>query len=181
MRTRVRLEGMLYEKEVWGLGLVDPEATKTNLLCKWIVKALEPRESNLQLTLRYRLAQFNPKRGRKWGVNLECFTSKNHKGFLVSKVWGHINKAWKSMVKGTYQLPPCTLSGLLHSNVWWSVGLDLIDNVSLTLDLMNYTVKVSKEWMTFGIVSSMPFIPRKWLLASFTWGKWIARTRIGSP
>ena len=29
------------------LGLVDLEATKTNLLCKWIVKAIELGESNL--------------------------------------------------------------------------------------------------------------------------------------
>ena len=60
------------------LGLVDLEAAKTSLMCKWIVKAMEPGESNLQTMLRYRLAQFNPQRGRSWGVSLDWFTCKNH-------------------------------------------------------------------------------------------------------
>lgn len=45
-------------------GLVDPEAAKTSLMCKWIVRAMELRESNLQLMLRYRLVRFNSQRGR---------------------------------------------------------------------------------------------------------------------
>lgn len=32
------------------------------------------------------------------------------------------------MVKGTYHLPPCTLMELLHSNVWWFDGMELIVN-----------------------------------------------------
>jgi hypothetical protein len=35
------------KKKVGGFGLVDLEASKTNLLCKWNVKAMEPKESNL--------------------------------------------------------------------------------------------------------------------------------------
>lgn len=30
---------------------------------------------------------------------------KNHQGFSRSKVWGYINKAWKIMARGIYQLP----------------------------------------------------------------------------
>lgn len=111
-----------------GLGLVDPEAAKTSLMCKWIVKAMEPDESNLQLMLRYRLARLNPQRGRSWDVSLDWFTSKNHVGFAGSKVWGHISKAWKVMAKGIYQLSPRTRMELLHSNIWWSDGIKLINN-----------------------------------------------------
>lgn len=32
------------------------------------------------------------------------------------------------MVKGTYQLSPRTPMELLHSNIWWSDGLELIKN-----------------------------------------------------
>ena len=32
------------------------------------------------------------------------------------------------MVKGIYQLPPCTRMELLHSNIWWSDGVQLINN-----------------------------------------------------
>lgn len=43
---------MLHAKEIYGgLGLVDLEASKTNLLYKWVIKAMEPCESNLQLML----------------------------------------------------------------------------------------------------------------------------------
>jgi hypothetical protein len=117
-RTRVSWQECCLKKKYGGLGLVDPEEAKTSLLCKWIVKAMEPGESNLQLMLRYRLARFKPKQRRSWGVDLEWFTSKQHQGVSGSKVWGHIGKAWKRMVKNTYQLPPRTRMELLHSNIW---------------------------------------------------------------
>ena len=78
--------------------------------------------------LRYRLARFNPQRGKSWGVSLDWFTCKNHIGVAGSKVWGHISKAWKVMAKGIYQLPPRTRMELLHSNIWWSDGVELINN-----------------------------------------------------
>ena len=51
--------------------IVDLEVAKTSLLYKWIVKVMEPGESNLQLMLRYKLARFNPQRGRSWGISLD--------------------------------------------------------------------------------------------------------------
>jgi hypothetical protein len=125
-RTRVSWRECCLKKKEGGLGLVDPEAAKTSLLCKWVVKAMEPGESNLQLMLRYRLARFNPQRGRSWGISLDWFTNKLHQGFPGSKVWGHISKAWKIMVKGLYQIPPRTRMELLHSNIWWSDGVELL-------------------------------------------------------
>ena len=114
------------KKKYGGLGLVDPEVAKTSLLSKWIVKAMEPGESNLQLMLRYRLARYNPQEGRSWGVSLDWFTNKLHQGFTGSRIWSHIGKAWKSMVEGIYQILPRTRWELLHSNIWWSEGLKLI-------------------------------------------------------
>lgn len=134
---------MLCEKKYGGLGLVDPEEAKTSLLCKWIVKAMEPGESNLQLMLRYRLARFNPQRGRSWGVGLDWFTCKQHQGFPGSKVWGHISKAWRRMVKGMYQIPPRTRMELLHSNLWWSDGVDLLKK--------GFTYLEGLEWHRKGI------------------------------
>lgn len=55
--------------------------------------------------LSYRLAKFNPQRGRGWGVSLDWFTIKKHQCVIGSKVWGHVDKAQKTMVKGIYQLP----------------------------------------------------------------------------
>lgn len=45
---------------------MDIEAAKANLLCMWIVEAMEPDESNLQLMLKYRLAMFKSQRRRNW-------------------------------------------------------------------------------------------------------------------
>ena len=126
-RTRVSWQECCLKKKYGGLGLVDPEAAKNNLLCKWIVRAMEPGESNLQLMLRYRLARFKPQQGSSWGVSLDWFTNKQHQGFPCSKVWGHTNKAHKIIVKGTYQLPPHNRMELLHSNIWWSDWVELIN------------------------------------------------------
>ena len=126
-RTRVSWRECCLKKKYGGLGLVDPEAAKISLLCKWIVKAMEPGNLNLQLILRYRLARFNPQNGWKWGVSLDWFTSRQHQGFAGSKVWGHISRAWKVMANGTYQLPPRIRMELLHSNIWCSEGVDLLN------------------------------------------------------
>ena len=90
---------------------------------------MEPGESSLQLMLRYKLARFNPQRGKNWRLDLEWFTSKNHQGFSDSKVWGHISKAWKNLAKNIYQLPPRTRKELFHSNIWWSDGVELLKDV----------------------------------------------------
>ena len=66
------------KKNNGGLGLVDPEVAKTSVLAKWIVKVMEPGESNLQLVLRYRLSRYNSQKGRRWGVSLNWFTNKLH-------------------------------------------------------------------------------------------------------
>ena len=87
------------KKKYGGLGLVDPEIAKTSLLTKQVIKAMQPGESNLQLMFRYRLSRYSPNKGRKWGVSLDWFTVKLHQGFTGSKMWGHIGKAWKAMVK----------------------------------------------------------------------------------
>lgn len=53
--TRVAWNVCCKKKIEGGLSLVDPELAKINMLCKWIVYALEPGKANLQIMLRYRL------------------------------------------------------------------------------------------------------------------------------
>ena len=59
------------KKKYDGLGLVDLEVAKASLLSKWIVMAMEPEESNLQLMLRCRLSRYNSQKRRKWDVSLD--------------------------------------------------------------------------------------------------------------
>ena len=78
------------KKKYGGLGLVDLEAAKTSLLCKWIVKAMEPGESNFQLMLRYRLARFNAQRESNWGISLDWFISRTNIKDLRGPKFGDI-------------------------------------------------------------------------------------------
>ena len=158
-RTRVSWRECYLKKKYGGLGLVDPEAAKTSLLCKWIVRAMEPGESNLQLILKFRLSHFKPQRGPSWGTSLDWFTNKQHQGFTGSKVSGHIGKAWKTMVEGLYQLPPRTRMKLVHSNVWWSDGVELLRNGITHAQWLNLYRKDINALMTFGIAVKMTFLP----------------------
>ena len=79
-RTTVCWKECSMTKKYGGSGLVDPEIAITSLLTKWIIKAMEPGESNLQFMLRYRLSRYSPNKGRKWRVSLDWFTVKIHQG-----------------------------------------------------------------------------------------------------
>lgn len=80
------------KKKYRGLGLVDPGVAKTSLLFKWIVKVLEPKESNLQLMLKYQLDGFNPQRGRSWGVSFDWLPINNTKVFQAPRFGGTLLK-----------------------------------------------------------------------------------------
>ena len=70
-RTRVSRRECYLKKKYGGFGLVDPEQDNTSLLCKWIVRTMEPGESNLQLMLQFHLSHNKPQRGRSWGSSLD--------------------------------------------------------------------------------------------------------------
>jgi hypothetical protein len=47
-------------KGIKGLGLIDPKEAMYALLCKWVIKALKPGNSNLKLLLGFKLAMCKP-------------------------------------------------------------------------------------------------------------------------
>jgi hypothetical protein len=61
-RARVRWHDVCAPKSVGGLSLIDAEEAMYALLATWIIKALGPGESNLQVALRHRLARLQPDR-----------------------------------------------------------------------------------------------------------------------
>ena len=129
---------------------------------------MEPGESNLQIMLRYRLARFNPQREKRWRVDLEWFTCKQHQGFTGSKVWGHIGKTWKMMVKiftkfyhaleWSYSIP--TYGGRMESNS--------SRNDFLTLGGWNSTARALDKWMMCGIAVKTTFYHGLMLKANST-------------
>lgn len=61
-------------------------------------QAMELGESNLQLVFIFRLERFNPQKVIELGVSLGRFTSKQHRGYSRSNVWGHIYKAYMKIM-----------------------------------------------------------------------------------
>ncbi len=62
IQTRVSWNECCLKKKYGELGLIDPKMAKTNLLIKWIVKAMEPGDSNFQLILRYSISRYSPQK-----------------------------------------------------------------------------------------------------------------------
>lgn len=60
VRARVRWEDCCAKKEVGGLGLIDPQEALLSLTNKWIVKALIPGNTPLNILLRHRIASIQP-------------------------------------------------------------------------------------------------------------------------
>lgn len=58
---------------------------------------------------------------------MDWYTNKQHQSYFGSKVWVHMNKAWKIMARSV-QSSPLLIDGVDHSNLWWLVGLKLIGN-----------------------------------------------------
>lgn len=57
LRTRVGWLQCCQEKKKGGNNLIHPKDVVSALLVKWIIKTLEPGQSNLQAMLRYWLTQ----------------------------------------------------------------------------------------------------------------------------
>jgi hypothetical protein len=70
-----------------GLGIVDPEQALTALLSKWVIRALQPGNSNVQLILRYRLIRSQPYQGAKWAPDPRWAMLPSHRTKLGSRTW----------------------------------------------------------------------------------------------
>jgi hypothetical protein len=57
-----------------GLNIIHPEDAVVALMGKWLVKAMEPGQSNLHLMLHYKLSLYQPYAGGRWQPSLEFFT-----------------------------------------------------------------------------------------------------------
>ena len=78
-------------KQKGDLGLVDLQHVTTCVFSKWIMYAIEPAASDLQILLRYRFAHFKPQPAGG-GVTLDWFTLPKHQGFSRCMVLGHTRK-----------------------------------------------------------------------------------------
>ena len=91
---------------------------------------------------------------------MDWFTIQQHQELYGSKVWGHIDKAYKTMVRGTYQLSPYVMTSLncFTQTFGGHHGLNSLKVYFLMLGHMKFTIRGSAKpskaiivlgWMTF--------------------------------
>ena len=91
-----------YQPKIQGrLNLVNPEDVMVALPTKWIINVCGPRQSNLHITLHFRLAGSQPYTRGSWRLGLGHFTQKHHSCKCGSITWNKILRARKSMVPET--------------------------------------------------------------------------------
>lgn len=113
-------------RENGGLNLINPEDAATTLMTKWIIKALEPDESNLHQLLRFRLDNYQPYPRGKWRHSLEFFTLDKHQAHCGSIVWNRVSTTWKLMQQEIEYVRPQNIDELLNCSLWHCLLLSLI-------------------------------------------------------
>ena len=105
-RTRVNWHDCCAKKQVGGLNLIDPQEATTSLLCKWVVAAYQPGNSNLQVMLRNKLWTSSPVKNAKWPDEAQWGLIWNHAPIPGSKAWEKVQMAWKKMSRHIRDAPP---------------------------------------------------------------------------
>lgn len=104
---------------VSGLGLISPEDAMKLLMSKWIVQALLPGMSNLQIILQYRITKLQPSNHGPWGPSSLWLFTPNFSTKGRSRVWHHITQSWKRMANTVAYLSSSTAEDILQTNLWW--------------------------------------------------------------
>ena len=115
-RVRVSWPQCCQPKNAGGVNLINPEDAVAALMTKWMVKALEPGDSNLHLFLRYRLSMYQPYAGGRWVQSMEYFTVDKHERKKGSIVWNQATSAWKTMLPFVSFRRPSNWDELLSSS-----------------------------------------------------------------
>jgi hypothetical protein len=65
-------------KDIKGLGLIDPEEAMDVLLCKRVIRSLDPGNSNLKLLLDFKLTMCKPSQYMTWDPEVNWVLVGNH-------------------------------------------------------------------------------------------------------
>jgi hypothetical protein len=109
-----------------GINIINPMDAVVVLMVKWVVKALEPRQSNLHVMLHYRLGFYQPYKGGQWQPSLDYFTISQHQAKQGSIVWNKVISVWKNLLPELKFVPPTCLEDLLSCSVWHCPAAPLI-------------------------------------------------------
>jgi hypothetical protein len=70
-RVRVQKDVVCAPRMVGGLGITNLKEALVTSLCKWVMYALEPRNSNLKTLFRYKLKYCLPSKHKRWAPNIQ--------------------------------------------------------------------------------------------------------------
>lgn len=117
-RARVSWIQCCQSKQDSGIGLINPEDAVAALIGKWVIKALEPSNSNLYLLLRLKLSQAQPYSGGRWHESLEYMFIAKHQARCGLIVWNRVTPAWKSLLHSVSFVQPTCWDDLMCMS-WW--------------------------------------------------------------
>jgi hypothetical protein len=88
LKTRVNWFYCCTNKDIGGLGLINPKKAMDTLLFKWVIRALKLGNSNFKLLLCFKLTMCKSSKHMKWGPNMNWALFENHNPSPKTKVWG---------------------------------------------------------------------------------------------
>lgn len=94
------------------------------LMSKWIIQALLPNHSNMQVLLRYCINQLQPSSHDRRGSYSLWLFSPTFSIKCKSKIWRHIAQAWTVMAHTTTFLSPSCSKDILQLSFWWRMEYD---------------------------------------------------------
>jgi hypothetical protein len=121
-RIRVNWRDCSVPRQQGGLSLIDPEVALQALLAKWIVKALLPGTSHLQLLLRHQLLQIRPQAPGQWTASLRWCLTPKFRAHHNSPVWNRTVRVWKGLTKHLVGVPPTNFEEVLQTSPWWATS-----------------------------------------------------------
>lgn len=110
------------EKKEGGINLINPDDAVAALMTKWVIKAMEPNQSNLHLLLRFKLSQYQPYSGGRWMESLDYFPIQKHQARNGSIVWNRVAAAWKTLLPSIKTVTPRNWEELMSTS-WWCYPL----------------------------------------------------------
>lgn len=105
-------------KSKGGLGLLDPEEVLHALMAKWILRALIPGNSNLQILIRHKILQVQPTFSGRWPKSPNWIMLYKFKSTKGSKIWDRIIKGWKSLSPFIDAISPANVDEVLSTSLW---------------------------------------------------------------
>jgi hypothetical protein len=126
MRACAAWDVVCLSRKEGGLNMINPKHMVIALMCKWILNACEPRQSNFKTMIRYRLERYQPHAHGSWNCSMQWFLRPEFKASARSRAWNRTMTSWKHLVQDVSLKPPSSYEEWHSSAFWWDAGREAI-------------------------------------------------------